>query len=317
MRTLQGKVFAIIGGDGFLGSHLIQSLATEGACVKVLCRYPQRARHLQPLGNVGQITPLFGDISSPESCYDALSGVDGIVNFAALHGAATASQLEAVHVTGPEAIAQFVKKQNIGTFIHLSITSAHNPEEASFYTPFVASKRAGEKAVKDACPKATIIRPSLMFGADDKLFNAYARLAQFSPVLPLLMPGETKVSHVDVDDVASAIAHLLNKNAFQGETFSLQGPRDMTFEAVIQQICRFLGRRRHLISLSSGISRAFCHVAGFIPHYPLGKRQLSLLSQDHGTEKGTLTFKDLSIDASPLEEVMPAYLNTFRKCVGV
>src|SRR4029077_11866613 len=118
-------------------------------------------------------------------------------------------------------LARVAREAGVERFVHISAIGAE-PRGSSAYA---RSKAAGEEAVRDAFPTATILRPSIVIGPEDQFFNRLAALATISPVIPLIGGGETRFQPVYVGDVADAVVRAIDDPATAGRTFELGGPR--------------------------------------------------------------------------------------------
>ena len=82
--SIMPKLVVVFGGSGFLGRHVVRALAGRGYRVRVACRRPDLAGHLQPLGNVGQIHCVQANLRYPDSVRNAVQGSDMVVNLVGL-----------------------------------------------------------------------------------------------------------------------------------------------------------------------------------------------------------------------------------------
>ncbi len=161
-----------------------------------------------------------------------------------------------------------------------------------------------------AFPNATILRPSLVFGAEDQFFNRFGAMAAMSPVMPL-MAGGTRFQPVYVGDVASAVMAALANPATQGRIYELGGPKIYTFRALLEWILHETGRRRPLLPIPMAIARIQASVMEHLPGKPLTRDQLKLLARDNVT--GDLPgLSELGIVPTPVEQIVPAQLARFR-----
>src|SRR5262249_42282456 len=132
--------------------------------------------------------------------------------------------------------------------VHVSAIGA----DSESHSAYAESKAEGEARVHAAFPNATILRPSIIFGADDSFFNRFAGLARISPVLPLIGGGKTRFQPVFVGDVAAAIATALVREAARGKTYELGGPTVYSFRQLMQIVCEQTGRKRALVTVPFG-----------------------------------------------------------------
>ena len=207
----------MLGGSGFIGRYVVKRLAARGEVIAVGCRNAEAAKHLKPLGDVGQIAPLNVGIGDATLLPAFLAGNDWLVNCVGILRESGAQTFELVHHTGPARLARFAREAGVDRFVHISAIGA-DPRSSSAYA---RSKAAGEQAVRDAFPTVTILRPSVVFGPEDQFFNRFAAMATISPVLPLIGGGETRFQPVYVGDVADAVVECLEDSATAGRTYEL------------------------------------------------------------------------------------------------
>lgn len=170
--------------------------------------------------------------------------------------------------------------------------------------------------MREAFDRATIVRPSLVFGPEDQFFNRFAALATISPVLPLFgdtpaTAGTTRFQPVFVGDVAAALVACLDDKA-ASQTYELGGPKVYTYRQIMEMVMAYTGRRRILLPVPYGIAGIGAGLLQLLPNAPLTRDQLRLLRQDNvcGALPG---LAELQIEPTPAEAVVPAYLARFRK----
>src|SRR5439155_266707 len=186
-RLEQGSVVVVFGGSGFLGRHAVRALAGEGWRVRAAVRRPDLAGHLQPMGAVGQIQPVQANLRYPESVRRAVEGAQAVVNLVGILAKTGAQTFDAVHLAGARAVAGAARAAGAGTMVHISALGADRRAKSSY----ARTKAAGEVAVLQEVSGAVILRPSLVFGPEDELFNRFAAMAGYSPFLPLIGGART------------------------------------------------------------------------------------------------------------------------------
>jgi uncharacterized protein YbjT (DUF2867 family) len=307
------KLITVIGGSGFVGRHLVRALAKRGYRVRVACRRPDLAGHVVPLGVPGQIVPVQANVRYPASLAAVCDGSFAVINLTAVFSNAGAQTFEAVHEFGATAIANAAKTAKAQMFIHMSGLGTDKPSTSVY----VKSRAKGEANAAVGFPGAIIIRPSVVFGPEDKLFNKFAQMARFSPILPLIGGGETKFQPVFVGDVAEALATLVDRGVADGKTYELGGPEVMSFKQILQFVLGTAQRKRLLLPIPFGIASIMGTVAGLLPNPALTADQVELLKSDNlvddQAEKEGRTLKGLGIVARTVEAIVPSYLYRFRK----
>ena len=311
--TNSDKLITVIGGSGFVGRHVVQSLAKRGYRIRVACRRPDLAGHVVPLGVPGQIVPVQANIRFPASLAAVCDGAYAVINLTGVLFSSAAQSFDAVHVFGASAVAKAAKSAKAHMLIQLSAIGA-NENSASAYA---RSKALGEKGAAAAFQGAIILRPSIVFGPEDHFFNQFAQMARFSPVLPLIGGGKTKFQPVFVGDVAEAIATLVDRGQADGKTYELGGPEVMSFKQVLQFILETTQRHRLLLPIPFGLAKLMGVVASLLPKPPLTMDQVELLKTDNvvdaKAENEGRNLSGLGITARNVEAIVPSYLYRFRK----
>ncbi len=305
---MTSQLVTIFGGSGFIGRYIVKRLAKKGWVIRVAVRRPARAAFLKPLGDVGQITPVRAKIQDAEAVRAAVSGAEAVINLTGILAEHGDQRFDAVHARGAGLVARECAELGVRNLVQMSALGA-DPESASLYA---RSKAAGEAAVREAFPQAVVVRPSIVFGPEDDFFNRFGELATFLPVLPLIDGGHTRFQPVYVGDVADAIVKALTDPACAGKTYELGGPRVYTFKELLELLLREIRRKRLLINLPSGIARIQATFLELLPKPPLTRDQIKLLAQDNVVSEGALTLKDLGIEPTSVEVIVPTYLDRFR-----
>ena len=307
------KLVTIIGGSGFIGRHIVQALANRGYRIRVACRRPDLAGHVQPLGTPGQVMPVQANVRYPASLAAACDGATAVINLTGVLVSRGAQSFDAIHVFGAEASARAAKNAKARVFIQMSALGA-DPNSTSAYA---RTKAAGEAKAKAAFPGAIILRPSIVFGPEDNFFNQFAGLSRLAPALPLIGGGMTKFTPLFVGDLAEAIATLVDKGAASGQTLELGGPEVFTFKQLMEFTLETIGRKRLLIPVPWPIAKLMGSVMGFLPYAPLTADQVELLKTDNVvSEAATSEGRDLAslgIAAQGIRGIVPSYLYRYRK----
>lgn len=306
------KVATVFGGSGFLGRHIVKRLVAEGFTVKVATRVPERAYFLKPCGNVGQVVPFACHYNDPASVREAIEGASVVVNCLGILFERRRSRFRRIHVEVPTLIAEACVREGVERFIHISALGVDHARSR-----YAESKREGERAVQAACPYATIMRPSVMFGPEDNFFNMFARLAQMFPLLPLIGGGKTRFQPVYVGDVAQAVLAAALKPAVtgfdpRGQTYELGGPEIVTFRQIFDLLVKYTGRRRALVPLPFFVAKVDAFFLSLLPHPLLTPDQVESLKTDNIVGDGRQTLADLGVVPTGMGLILPSYLETYR-----
>lgn len=302
------KVVTIFGGSGFLGRHVVKRLAKRGWRVRIATRNPSDALFLKTAGAVGQIVPVFANVRDDHSVAAAVAGADIVINMVGILYESGRQTFKAVHEEAAGRIARAAREAGAERMIQISAIGAA-PESRSHYA---RTKAAGERAVLDAFPDATILRPSIVFGPDDGFFNLFASMSRISPFLPLMGGGRTRFQPVYVGDVADAMLACLDRPASKGKTYELGGPAVYSFRQLMELLLQTIGRNRALVSIPWPIAGLQATFLGLLPKPLLTRDQLAQLKTDNVVSEGALTLADLDVSPTAVELILPTYLDRFR-----
>ena len=313
---MTGKLAVVFGGSGFLGRNVVRELAKRDWRVRVAVRRPHLAQFLRPMGAVGQIQLTQTNIRYQPSVAEALKGADAVVNCVGLLHQTGPQRFDSVQSGGAATIAQLAKEEGVENVVHVSAIGA----DANSDSLYARTKGEAERAMCDAIPTATVLRPSVIFGQEDSFFNKFAAMASFSPALPLIGDGKTKFQPIYVDDVADAVCEALARPEAAGRTYELGGPSIYTFKELMELMLAETGRKRILapvpfpIASLMGFAGEIAGIAPFVEP-PVTRDQVKLLKHDNivdvSGDVGTLS--DLGVEANTVESVLPSYMVRYRR----
>jgi NADH dehydrogenase len=301
------NVATVFGGSGFIGRHVVQRLARQGYVVRAAVRDTEAAMLLKPMGAVGQIVLLRAPVTSPEAVARAVEGAEVVVNLAGILAERRPGDFDRVMGEGAGCVARAAAAAGATGLVHLSAIGA----DAASPSAYGRAKAAGEAAVLAAFPAATILRPSVVFGPEDKFFNRFGAMARMLPCMPVIA-GATRLQPVYVGDVADAVMAALARPEAAGRIFELGGPQALTFRDLLAWILETTGRRRPLVALPARLARMQARVLERLPGKLLTRDQLLMLTSDNVVAADAAGLAELGIVPTPMDLVVPAYLCRFR-----
>ncbi|TIS60359.1 complex I NDUFA9 subunit family protein [Mesorhizobium sp.] len=305
------KLVVVFGGSGFVGRHVVRALAKRGYRIRVACRRPDLAGHLQPLGNVGQIQPVQANVRVRWSVDRAVQGADHVVNLVAILHESGRQRFGAVHEFGARAIAEAARAVGAG-LTHISALGADLNSQSNY----ARTKALGEKAVLETIEDAVIFRPSINFGPEDRFFNRFASMARLSPVLPLIGGGQTKFQPVYVGDVAEAVARSVEGEVKGGQIYELGGPQVLTFKQCMAEMLAVIDRKRFLVPVPWWVANMQASILGLLPNPLLTKDQVVQLREHNivsdAAARDNRTLTGIGIQPQSIGSVLPSYLWRYR-----
>jgi uncharacterized protein YbjT (DUF2867 family) len=300
----------ITGGSGFVGRSLAERLARRDAALRITVP----TRHLMrasPLKALPTLTLIEADIAQADDAALAalVAGHDAVVHLVAvLHG--NEDRFKRVHVELPPRLAAACAAAGVRRLVHVSALGVAR-DAPSMY---LRSKAEGEALLRASGLDVTVLRPSVMFGARDKLLNTFATLQAVLPVVPLAA-ADAQFQPVWVEDVAEAIVTCLERPSTIGQVIECAGPDVMTLRDLVQRAGEWSGHPRPVIALPGALARVQAALMALAPGEPLMSRDnldsMTLPNVASGALPGLAA---LGIAPASLAQVGPTYLGGDDGC---
>ena len=295
----------VFGGTGFIGTHLAARLAEHAVSTVVPTRHEAHAKHLMPLGvDIRQV-----DLGDDAALRRLVAGHTAVINLVGIlhsrRGDPYGPDFRRVHVELPRRIVAACAAEGVPRYLHMSALGADRRGPSMYQR----SRADGEAAaVSEPTVAATIFRPSVVFGPEDRFLNTFARLQRHLPVVPLAC-AHARFQPVWVDDVAEAIVRALDARPGSVPTIECVGPEVHTLQQLVRFAGQWSGHARPVIALPSALGRLQALLLEAMPGEPLMSRDnidsMKLPSVASG-EAPTLEL--LGITPRSLDSVMPDLL---------
>lgn len=300
----------VLGGSGFVGRHVCEQLVRAGHQVTVPTRRASRAASVQTLPG---LTVIETDVHDDAALAALMAGHSAVVNLiAVLHG--DEARFERMHVQLPQRIAAAMRQAGVERLVHVSALGA-DLQGPSLYQ---RSKARGEAVLASAGLDLTVLRPSVIFGAEDRFLNLFADLQQVFPFMPLAGSG-TKFQPVWVNDVAAAIVRCLQDRRTIGQTCEACGPETFTLGELVKRSGQWAGvnggKGRPVIPLPRWVGWLQALAMEMLPGEPLMSRDnLASMKVDNVASGQAPDLQALGITPAALSAVAPGYLGVKGPC---
>jgi len=295
----------VLGGGGFVGRTLCQQLVASGREVTVLSRRPERRRQLLTLPGVKLVK---ADVHQPAELEKYFSGMDAVINLIGILNEFRYQKFRDVHVKLPGNVMRACWKTEVPRLLHMSALHA---DAGTGMSEYLRTKGEAEQLLHvDAGDHLHVsrFRPSVIFGPEDQLFNRFAGLLRYSPWIFPLAAGRARLSPVYVGDVAQAFIRTLEETASYDQRYDLCGPHEYTLQELVEYTAQLCGYKRKVFSLGNRISMLQAFFMEMLPGKPF------TLDNYHSLQTGGDCSNDglgmLGIDKTPVEAVVPSYLNS-------
>lgn len=292
----------VLGGTGFVGRALCERLTERSGSGRIIVP-TRRLRHGLHVQSLPTVDLVEADVHDEATLVRLLARADAVVNLVAiLHG--TPAAFARVHVELPQRLAHACAVAGVRRVVQVSALGV-GPDAPSNY---LRSKTAGETLLRAAALDVTVLRPSVMFGSEDRFLNLFAQLQALAPVLPLA-GSDARFQPVWVEDVASAIVAALDRNDSIGQIYEVAGPTIYTLSDLVRLAGRWSGHERPQIALPAFAARLQAQLMEWLPGAPLMSRDNVDSMQVPNVASGVLPgLAALGVMPTALEAVAPGYL---------
>ena len=287
----------ILGGSGFVGSHIVHLLGAQRFHVRVPTRQRERARRLILLPTVDVVD---ANVHDEVELARLVSGVDAVINLVGvLHDGSNVRGFEQAHVELTRKVVKACQECGVRRYVHMSALGA----DVNGPSKYQRSKGAGEILVRESGLDWTIFRPSVVFGSGDNFLNMFASLLAVLPVILLASP-RARFQPVFVEDVAAAFVHCLEDDASFGLTYDLCGPKVYTLRELVALVGEVTGHRRPIIGLNDTLSCLQAFSMELLPVKLMTRDNYRSMKVDNVSGQPFA----FGIQPAALEAVIPAYL---------
>ena len=306
---MKQKIATIFGASGFIGRHLIRRLTEKDFRIVAATRSPYLSQYLKPLGNPGQIDLEKLVIFEEENLRTLIKNSDVVINLVGILYENKKQKFEDIHVKFPALLTKLCNEQNIKKLVHISALGINETANSQY----MQSKLKGEKNILNNFNRSVILRPSIIFGPEDKFFNQFAALAEFFPALPLIGGGLTYFQPIYVGDVVKSIVTILEKEEINKNIYELGGPQTFTFKELMEILLKQIKKKRFLVPIPFSFAKFQAKILQLLPKPLLTTDQVEMLKYDNIVTNKYPTLKDLKISPKTLESILPDYIWRFRK----
>lgn len=261
----QPKLITVLGGTGFVGKHLVALLSKQNYRIRVISRYPEKCPPLTTLGAPGQIQICKCNIRDKAALEPLLKDSNVVINLVGVSLNRKQQSFKAINIDAATEIAKITAKAGI-QLIHMSVLTASETAQSAFSR----SKAAADKRIRQIDPKAIILKPSLIFGAQGDFLTKLATITKASPIMPLIEQGATKLQPVHIQDVTNMIAFLLTRPPCDKKTFELGGADIISLKQLFESLFSILDIKKPLISMPISwiyYLATFCEIISRLPFF--------------------------------------------------
>lgn len=306
----------VTGATGFVGSRLIRKLVDLQVPVRAVVRSSPAAA---PLRRVGCEVAI-ADVEDVPSLAAAFAECRAVVHLVAILREKGHSTYEAINRIGTANVVAAAYRAGVGRIVHMSALGAH-----PYASRYLQSKWAGEEEVRRGDVPYAIFRPSILFGPHGgaakqfvdlvrlgvwypfrrgRLEAVLARLAEATPIVPVLGSGQARFMPVHIDDVLEAVSQAIHRDDVLGETYEIGGPDIVTYEGILVAIAERLNLRRWVVHVPLAVAWIIVRLGAFLPDPPITADEFASLLHDN------------VCDSAKVQRVFQLMLRPFRVAIA-
>jgi NADH dehydrogenase len=304
MAAMNYRVVTVFGGTGFLGRRVVRHLRNGEYSVRIASRHPERGEKLFGSDDP-RLQSVDANIHDERSVADALAGAYGVVNAVSLYVEHGRETFQSVHVESAQRVAVQAHRAGVERLVHVSGIGS----DAASPSLYIRKRGEGELAVRAAFADVTLIRPAVMFGPDDAFLTTILKLLRRLPIYPMFGRGLTRLQPAYLDDVAEAIATVLQGTERHAITYECGGPRVYSYKEFLRAVAHEAGLRPLLIPLPFGAWHALAWASEMLPSPPVTRNQVELMQVDNVSSPEMRGFGELGISPHSVEEIFQEMLS--------
>ncbi len=280
------KKVLIFGASGQIGRHCIKRLVRNNYKVIAITRNSHKSLFLKTQAPIGYLDLVESNIFDEQKLNQLVSEADICINLVGiLFEKDKINTFSRIHSDFPEKLSEICYKKNVD-FIHLSALGLEKAKDSKY----ALSKISGEEKIRQNFPKATIIKPSIVYSVDDNFSTKILSLLRILPFFPIYYKGETKYTPIHATDIAELIFYVISKKIISKDIEAI-GPNVLTFKEMIKILLKSINKKKLIIPMPLILAKMFAYLFQLMPNPLLTCDQLRLLKYDNvKTENGITNF---------------------------
>ena len=274
---MKAKNCLIFGGSGQIGRNLIRKLTKNNFRVTIITRnIHQKSYVIKTQANAGYIDIVEANIHEEKKIRDLFKKSEVCINLIGILYEKKADSFRNIHTVFPSLLAKLSKEYNLKHFIHLSALGINEAKDSNY----AQSKLEGENNILKNFPLATILRPSVVYSADDNFTTNFMTLLNRLPFFPLYYNGKTKFSPIHCSDLTDVIYYVISNNIYS-KIIECVGPEILSFKEIMQKLLNLIEKKRILLPMPLPIAKITARMFEIMPKPLLTRDQLKLLKYDN------------------------------------
>jgi uncharacterized protein YbjT (DUF2867 family) len=271
---MRPATITVLGGTGFVGRRLLSRLVRDGHRVVALTRNRDRHKALLVLPGLELVD---ADVHDARVLGEAVRGSRAVINLIGVLNERRGASFARVHVELARKLALACRSAGVERLVQLSSLGASETAPSRY----LRSKGIAERVLKEDAGgvPCSILKPSLIIGADGGVVATFGALLAVLPLLPLAR-ARARFAPLARGDVVEAIVRALDSTASGVASYELCGPEVWTLAELVRVIAAARGTPRPIVPLPDALGWLQAAVLGLLPGAPLTLDNFRSLSVD-------------------------------------
>ena len=252
MRRMLGETVVITGSFSFTGRYATQILLDAGYRVRTLTGHPGGG-HKSPL----HVAAFPYNFERPDDLRRSLEGASTLINTYWVRFPRRGVTFETA-VQNSRILIQAARDAGVRRIVHVSIANPSADSPLAYYR----GKAAVEAAVRESGMSYAIVRPTVIFGAEDILINNIAWFVRHLPVFGIPGNGRYGIRPIYVEDMARLLVASAAE-AGNGVRDAV-GPETHSFEELVRMIAREVRSSCRLVHMPAWLAYIGTMVTGWV-----------------------------------------------------
>jgi NADH dehydrogenase len=289
----------VSGATGFVGQGVLRALIEAGHGVRALVHRGRLPRSFLSKG----VTVVRGSVLDPATLESTMEECDAAIHLVGIIVEKRKASFYQIHYLGAVNAVEAARAAGVKRFLLMSALGA----KSDAATPYFRTKWMAEEYLRSGDMDYTIMRPSIIFGKDDSFVNLLVRMTRYLPFVPVMGPGDGRLQPVWLEDVAACFVRALEKRESGGKTYDLGGPRQYTFNELLDAVAGLIGKKGRRVHVPLSVARPAAAVMELLlPKPPITRDQITMLEQSNICDISPMV-NELGVEPSALEEAFLEY----------
>jgi uncharacterized protein YbjT (DUF2867 family) len=311
LPELSKMTIAVDGATGYVGSHVVARLRSEGINVRAIVHPGANPIDVEFLKSTGAEICVAELADEDEPLVAGLQGVTAVIHLIGTIAPRKGERLEKLHAGQTASLTKAARKASVLKIVMVTAIGAAADAPSTYHR----TKWQAEQVLRQSGLPHVILRPSLIIGRqvgrrNSKLVSRYLDLISTRPAVPLIGGGKNRVQPVFIGDLAEVIVQSVKSDRFDGHAYEIGGPLVLTMKEFVEQLMHLQGVNKGFLPVSPSLAGIIAVILESVQDRPVVSRdQIKIAIQENICSHNALTGEFAVIPVS-VEQALSVYSRT-------